>query len=194
MDRTIFIIPGFKQKITDVEYTWLKKFLKSKGFDVVMVPVEWNHRTISDNVAEFKDFYEINKSKSNYVLGFSYGALIALIVADSIDLKRLYLCSLSPDFKEDLPDMKPWILNYIGKKRVNDLKKRSGKEIAAKLTVPTVVFYGEKEIKDFPNMEKRSQETVRFAKNAKLIIVKDAPHVISYPTYVAAIKKEFNNF
>lgn len=191
MNKKIFIIPGFKQKATDPEFAWIAPFLEKKGFSVVSVPIRWNYRTITDNIAEFKDFYEKNKGKSNYALGFSYGALIALISANDLGLKKLYLCSLSPDFKEDLIGMKSWILKYIGKKRVIDSKTRSGREIAKKLDIPAIIFYGEKEAKSFTNLKKRCEETVRLAQNAKLVVVKNAPHDISCPEYVEAIKKEF---
>jgi pimeloyl-ACP methyl ester carboxylesterase len=191
MDKKIFILPGFKQKATDPEFAWIEPFFQKKGFSVVPVPIRWNYRTITDNVAEFKDFYEKNKSKNNYALGFSYGAIIAFISANNLGLKKLYLCSLSPDFKEDLAGMKPWILKYIGKKRVEDMKKRSGRDIAKKLSVPTLIFYGEKEGKEFFNLKKRCEETANLAKRARLIIVKGAPHDISYPGYIETIKKEF---
>ncbi|MFA6252130.1 MAG: hypothetical protein WCX74_01905 [Candidatus Paceibacterota bacterium] len=35
-----------------------------------------------------------------------------------------------------------------------------------------------------------SEETVHHAKNAKLIIIKNAPHDISHSEYIMAIKKE----
>ncbi|MFA5369008.1 MAG: hypothetical protein WC303_03375 [Candidatus Paceibacterota bacterium] len=194
MEKKIFIIPGFKQKISDTQFTWLKSFLKNKGFDVAMVPITWNYRTMNDYIAQFEKFYKENKSNINYVLGFSYGAVIAFITAADLKPKKIYLCSLSPDFREDLTSMKEWIIKYIGKKRIEDLKRRSAKDIAKKLNVPATIFYGEKEGKRFPDLKNRCEETVRLAKNTKLIIVKNSPHDISNPEYVLAIKKEFNNF
>lgn len=188
--KKFFVIPGFKQKHTDKSYLWLKKFLSARGFDVVCVPIEWNRRTMSDYIVEFEDFYNKNKADENYVLGFSYGAVITFITAHKLKPSKIFLCSLSPDFKEDLTNTKQWILDYIGKRRTLDAMSRSGKVIAKNLTIPSVVFYGEKEGEQYPKLKNRCEETVRLAQNSKLVIVKDSPHIISYPRYMEALKQE----
>ncbi len=187
----VFIIPGFKQKTTSISFSWLKKFLTEKGFEVVIVPVTWDHKTITDNVLEFEKFYFKHKTKENYILGFSYGAVIALLSAEKLLPQKLFLCSLSSDFKEDVASMSTAIKKYIGKKRVADCLTRSGKDFAKKLTVSTTIFYGEKEGAEYPQLKTRCEETARLVKNAKLIIVKDSPHDITRPEYIKAIKEHF---
>jgi pimeloyl-ACP methyl ester carboxylesterase len=189
--KKIFIIPGFKQKPTDKYFIWLKKFLHSKNFDVVIVPINWNYKTMSDYIKEFEKFYNKHKSEENYILGFSYGAVITFITAERLKPKKIFLCSLSSDFKEDVPKMSNFIKQYIGKKRILDCLTRSGKSIAKELTIPTVIFYGEKEGKQYPQLKKRCEETAKISKNSKLIIVKNSPHDISHPDYMNAIRAEF---
>lgn len=189
--KKIFIIPGFKQKATDKQFMWLKKFLVEKGFNVSLVSITWDYRTMTDYVLEFENFYKKNKVDENYVLGFSYGAVIAFITANKLKPKKIFLCSLSPDFKEDIPNMRQWVLNYIGKNRVADFLTRSGKKIAEELTVPATIFYGEKEGRQYPQLKIRCEETVKLAKQARLVIVKKSPHNISNSEYVVAIKAEF---
>lgn len=189
--KKFFVIPGFKQKATDKQFVWLKKFLIEKGFYVSMVPIMWDRRTMTDYAIEFEKFYKKNKSGNDYVLGFSYGAVIAFITANELKPKKIYLCSLSPDFKEDIINTKQWILDYIGKNRVTDLLTRSGKKIAKELTVPVVVFYGEKEGRQYPQLKIRCEETVKLVKRAKLVIVTSAPHNITHPEYKTVIKREF---
>ena len=89
--KKIFIIPGFKQKTTDKQFVWLKKFLITKGFSVSMVPITWDRRTMTDYALEFENFYERHKAKDNYVLGFSYGAVIAFITANKLKPKKIKL-------------------------------------------------------------------------------------------------------
>ena len=190
--KKIFIIPGFKQGTTDKEFAWLKKFLIEKGFNASLVPITWERRTMADYATEFENFYEKNKAGNNYVFGFSHGAVIALITANKLKPKKIYLCSLSPDFKEDICNTKQWIVNYIGKNRVADSLRRSGKKIAKELTVPVVVFYGEKEGRQYPQLKIRCEETVTLARQTKLVVVKKSPHNITHPEYMAAIKAEFS--
>lgn len=189
--KTFFIIPGFRQKATDQQFVWLKRFLTEKGFKVIQVPVTWERKTMSDYVLEFEEFYNKNKTEKNYILGFSYGAVITFITAEKLQPEKVFLCSLSPDFKEDLKNEKQWILNYIGKRRAADAITRSAIGIAKKLSVPSIVFYGEKEGTQYPKLKKRCEETVTLAKDAKLVVVRGAPHSISHPEYILAIKEQF---
>jgi hypothetical protein len=87
--------------------------------------------------------------------------------------------------------MSNFIKQYIGKKRVLDCLTRSGKDIAKKLTIPTIIFYGELEGKLYPQLKKRCEETAKLVRNSKLIIVKNSPHDISHPDYIKAIKQQF---
>jgi len=189
--KTMFIIPGFKESVTDSSYKNLKKFFESKNYQVKLVPISWDYKTMSDYIQQFEDFYDKNKSESNHVLGFSYGAVIAFSSAEELGIKKLYLCSLSPDFSEDVMGMQDWIKKYIGVRRLKDCLTRSGREIAKTLTVPTVIFYGQKEATEFPQMLKRTLETQKLAKKVRVIEVKGAPHDISHPAYRDAIEEVF---
>lgn len=187
--KTVFIIPGFKESAQGKKYKWLRDLFHSKGYLVKTVPITWNYKTVSDYIDEFESFYSKHKSEDNYLFGFSYGAVIAFSCAEKLRPKKIHLCSLSPDFKEDVKGIEDWIQKYIGKRRLEDCKKRSGVRIAKSLTIPTVIFYGEKEVAEFPQMKKRILETERLAKNVKVIAVKEAPHDISFPAYQNAIIK-----
>ena len=191
MAKTIFIITGFKDKASDSQYKWMRTFFKKKGFIVKIPSIKWNHRVMSDYVDEFRQYYEENKSEKNYVLGFSYGAMIAFISAHELKPAKLYLCSLSPYFNEDLRTLKPWWKRFIGIHRLKDFKQYIAKSIAKNLAIPTVVFYGTREAKRYPELKVRCEETSKLAPKAKLVSIKDAPHRVDHPEYVEAIKKEF---
>ncbi len=190
--KTFFIIPGFKEQASAHQYQWLVTFIKSKGWKTVEVPVAWNNQTLSQNADEFRDFYSQHKSVRNQILGFSYGAVIALLSAESLGPEHIYLCSLSPDFKEDVASMPPWIKKYIGKKRYDDVLTRGAQKIAKNLSVPATIFYGEVEGCEYPNLKTRCEETAQLAKRARLITIPEAPHQINFPTYQVAIIKELS--
>lgn len=188
-DKTFFLIPGFGMQANHKSFRWLVAFLEEKGFKVVKTPVKWNYKTLSKNTLEFIDFFNKNKGGENYVLGFSYGAIITLLSANIVKPKKIYLCSLSPDFKEDRKLMRKDIAKYIGKRRFADAFTREGRKCAKELKVPSVIFYGEVEGKKFPALKTRCEETAKLAKNSKLVVVKDASHKIDFPTYITAIKE-----
>lgn len=174
--------------MSEDRYQWLISYLQSRNYIVQVVPIAWSNQTVSQNAKEFLNFFEINRTKNNYILGFSYGAVIALMTANITKPKKLVLCSLSPDFKEDSLSMPNWLKKYIGVNRYLDTKTRSAIKLAKSLETETVLLCGEKESVDYPQLLKRCKETAQFAKNSKLIMVKDAPHDISFPAYQAAIK------
>lgn len=188
--RTFFIVPGFGMQAKDKAFEWLVSYLETKGFWVVKTPVDWKYKTLSTNTSEFVDFFNENKGEENYVLGFSYGAVITFLSANSISPKKIYLCSLSSDFKEDAGFMKKYVKRYIGKRRFEDLQTRSGKKYAEDLQVPSVVFYGEKEGKEFPALKLRCEETARLAKGSKLVVINNTQHKIDSPLYIEAVKNE----
>jgi esterase/lipase len=190
MTKTIFLIPGFKTQIADARYQWLVSYVKSKDYVVYPVPIVWNNRTVTQNAQEFIDFFESKNIQNSYILGFSYGAVIALTTATKTAPKKLILCSLSPDFLEDAAAMSDWHKSYIGDRRYADVATRSAVELTTSLQSNTVLFCGEKEGADYPQLQIRSQETAKLAQYAKLIMVENAPHDISFPTYRAAIQKE----
>lgn len=189
MPKRIFLIPGFKSHIVSKQYGWLVSYLKDKGYDVISVPIKWNYRTLTQNAQEFIEFYKRNKTSNDYVLGFSFGAVIALMTAETISPKKLFLCSLSPDFKEDSKYMSHWLRKYIGEHRYADTTTRSAIKLSKALSIKTVILYGENEGDEFPQLKRRCEETAFLARDARLVIVPNAPHDISAPMYQSALKK-----
>jgi pimeloyl-ACP methyl ester carboxylesterase len=140
-------------------------------------------------VAQFSAFYIKNKGSKNYVLGFSYGAMIAAITAKDLRPDKLYLCSLSPYFEEDLPYLKKSWRKLDGKRRLKDFTLYNGKKVARSLKMRTVIFYGSTEARKYPRLEYRCEQTARLAPNAKLIVAEKAPHDLNHPIYLQALKK-----
>lgn len=191
-DKIFFLIPGFKEQASDEQYQWLIKHIQRAEWKVVKVPVEWNRTTLSKNARDFEVFFNTHKGRENRVLGFSYGAVITLLTENKLQPDKIYLCSLSSDFKEDIISMPKWIKKYIGKKRLLDVETRSGIAIAKQLSVPSVIFYGEEEGREYPSLKRRCEETARYAKNSRLVVVENAPHKIDHPQYIEALKNELN--
>jgi len=188
MSKSFFIIPGFKDSASDKQYQWLISHIKKNGWKPIVVPVVWNYRTLTQNAVDFVDFYHKNKGEENQILGFSYGAVVTLLSATKVNPDHIYLCSLSPDFKEDFATMPNWLKKYIGKKRCEDILTRSAVTLAKELKVPATIFYSEKEAVDFPSIKKRAEETAKYAQDTKLIIVSNSPHQIDSREYIESLK------
>jgi esterase/lipase len=191
MQKTIFILAGFRHHASEPQYRWMQNFFKRKGFAVRVPSIEWNHRTMTEWKEDFVEYYKQHKTKTNYVLGFSFGAMIAFMSAPELKPNKLFLCSLSPFFKEDLHTLFPSWKKEVGKKRLRDFRNISANKLAREIAIPTVVFCGEQEAMRYPTLFERCKKTQQKLKKAKLVMVVKAPHVIDHPGYVQAIKAEF---
>lgn len=100
--KVIYIIPGYKHRPTNKAYKAIVKIVKSQGYTPILITIPWSKSTISENTSYFlKEFKKIN-AKKKYILGFSFGAMIAFIASTKVKVSGLILCSLSPYFKEDI--------------------------------------------------------------------------------------------
>lgn len=187
--ETFFIIPGFKEKISDKQYVALKKMFLAKGFDVKMVPIVWHRKVMTDWVAQFSDFFEKHRGKKNIVLGFSFGAMIALIAAKNLQMSRLILCSLSPYFAEDLLKIPTRWKEYIGRRRTEDFLKYLAKDAVKDVSLKVRVFIGGAEQKKFSQLALRCTFVAK-ALSTSVIVVDGVKHDIGDKRYRDALERE----
>ncbi len=105
-EKTVFIIPGFRHKPTDKAYKTIANILKSEGYFPIPVTIPWKQTTISENTEYFLKKYKKIETKKKYILGFSFGAMIAFLASTKVKTSGLILCSLSPYFKEDMTKLR----------------------------------------------------------------------------------------
>ncbi len=142
--KITFIIPGFKHKPTSKAYKKIAGILKKEGHIVVPVTIPWRQSTISENIAFFMSQYRRalllhgrKKTKREvYILGFSFGAIIAFVSSTKFPVSGLILCSLSPYFKEDLLKVKKNRNSLLDTSRYDDFSQlhcgRLTKKVKAK--------------------------------------------------------------
>jgi alpha/beta superfamily hydrolase len=100
MNKAVFIIPGFGQTTSQKSYQKITEIIKKEGFSPILVNIKWNN-SLTDSTKYFLKIYKKIHSKKKYILGFSYGAMIAFIAASKVRTSGLILCSLSPYFREN---------------------------------------------------------------------------------------------
>ncbi|MDO8468124.1 MAG: hypothetical protein Q7S56_04230 [Nanoarchaeota archaeon] len=181
-----YIIPGHSDSPKDKPYRKIASFFRKKGIKPIVVKIDWKYKLMSDYVAQFKKQV---KQKPDYVLGFSWGAMIAFISAPEVKPRNLILCSFSPYFREDLPKIKDWWKKVTGKHNLENLKQFSFNKISRKVNSKIILLVGDKEGKE---MERKTQETKRKFKNSKVIRISKVNHKISDPRYLDQIKTIIN--
>ena len=176
--RVIFIIPGFNHLSTSAAYTKLAKMLKKEGYLPILVSIPWKNTTILENIKYFLKEYKKVKSSKKYILGFSFGAIIAFVASTKVRSSGLILCSLSPYFKEDLP-----------KETNKNFSKLASFELAKKIKSKQILMlYGAEEAR---SLIKRVTDTFSHISTANkfLISIHKTEHNIGNKKYLTKINQ-----
>src|SRR6266567_2790679 len=147
MKRIAFIIPGFGFSGKEKEYQKIAGFFQKRNIEPVIIHIDWKRKTLLDYIKQAKQQIEAKSQKGDeiYLLGFSFGAIAALCLSSEIKLKQLVLCSISPYFKEDMPQIKQQWKNWCGKRRCEAFDNISFSKLAKKIDCKTTILHGDKE-------------------------------------------------
>lgn len=185
--KAIFIIPGYKHKPKNRAYKAIAKMLKSEGYDPIPITIPWKQTTISENTDYFlKKYKKINTNKK-YILGFSFGAMIAFIASTKVSSSGLILCSLSPYFKEDISKASNRMISSITTQRYQDFSKLHCATLAKKIKAKQILMlYGAKEEKSL--IKRVTQAFYQISLRRKyLILIEETEHDIGDKRYLYKI-------
>lgn len=188
MKKIAFIIPGFGFSGKEKEYQEIAEFFKEKNIEASIVEIEWKRRVHSQYVEQAFEQIQKQSDKNDEIclLGFSFGAMIALDLASKMKLKNLILCSLSPFFREDMSQIKQWWKNYHGKKRCTEFEKLSFANLARKINCKAFILAGDKEGIE---VECRAKDAHKKIAKSELVFLGGVKHDISDERYLGKIGK-----
>ena len=138
MNKKIYIIPGQGESCDLIRYRNLTKSLEGKGYEVIPVNPNW-YKPLSEQVFPVE--------KDAVIFGFSFGAILAYLIAIKFSCKKVIFCSISPihqfsyrslvkDCEEHMPKDEAVAISVDIKRIKVSLKS---------LTVPFVTLAGEYE-------------------------------------------------
>lgn len=185
--KIIFMIPGFGESTKDQAYSTISKELKLLRYQIVPHQPQWKNNTIKKWLVDFQKILKQYDSKPA-ILGFSFGAYIALLAAQNFKFSKMILCSLSPYFKEDIKHLPPIAHKMLGKKRIQDF---SNYAFPKDLKIPAVFLVGDQDMELVVKRSIISHRQYRGAK--KFILVKGAEHDLNNKNYIASIKKALSS-
>lgn len=186
MSKIIYIIPDFWANANNKNYQKLINAFESKNFKVVPISITWKYRVMTDNINEFFDQLIHKENDYVWIFWFSFGAMIAFISAVSLNPQILYLCSLSPYFREDLKFLKKSWKKQIGEKRIEDLNNYLFQNLVGKIKCKTIFLVWEKEPIE---LIKRVNIAYKNIKNSELHLIENARHDISQKEYLNKINQ-----
>jgi len=168
--KTVFIIPGFRHLSTSKAYKEISKFLKKDGFHPIVVPLSWKNTDFEQNTEIFLKKYKKLNRKKKYILGFSFGAIVAFLASTKTDVSGLILCSLSPYFKEDT--------KYSSLMFSDLIKQIKAEQI--------FMIYGTKEARSLISRVRKTYSDSSL-ENKYLYSIKNIDHTISHKKYLQTI-------
>ncbi|MEI6479995.1 MAG: hypothetical protein WCO12_00525 [bacterium] len=186
--KIAYIIPGYNEShLKQRGYNKVAKLFEESGVTPIHVEIDWKHNNpnrFDDYTEQFLKVYKNQKNTETYILGFSYGAMIALLTATKTKPKALILCSLSPFFEEDLINLKPawvrwWRKNFIE-------SDYSFTKIAQKIKTKTYLIVGEKEDE---SCIARAKDAKKKLQDNHLSVARGAEHKIGQEEYLEVVKR-----
>ena len=186
--KSIFIIPGYNHTPSYSAYRKITILLQNKGYSPIPVTIPWKQNITQNTDYFLKEFKKIT-GKKKYILGFSFGAMIALLASTKVSVNGLILCSLSPYFKEDLPKISKSDYARIKKLYYNDFTKLSFQKMAKKTKAKQILMlYGAREATSLKNRVSETYNEINL-KNKYLLPISRTEHNIGDYKYLNKISK-----
>lgn len=183
----LFIIPGFRQKFTDLAWKKLQIIAQKSFKTVILFQPQWNYHTLIDWVEEFNQLRKLHPHPQ-IVLGFSFGAMIAYLSCRQLPTEAAILCSLSPYFAEDLSSLKPWWRKAIGRRRLTIFHQTNFSQPSLKGDIQYYLLVGEKEVSQCFS---RYHDALQKLPQSCGIVVPQAGHDIGHENYLASLAELF---
>lgn len=183
-----YIIPGYLFSPEQKQYQKIAEYLQAKNIDPIPVPIAWKERTITESVASFLELDKQQHAIKKDILGFSFGAIIAMIASTSIPVDTLILCSLSPFFQEDLPLIPAKYTQDLTTKQIEEFEVMNNKAIIRNSTARKIILlYGTSE---GVFVEKRAKDTfANISSEKQMIVIDGVKHKIEDEKYQRAIQE-----
>jgi alpha/beta superfamily hydrolase len=185
--KTIFIIPGYKHRPDHKAYKEIAKMFKKEGYHPISVKIPWKDSTISENTQYFLKKYKKVTARKKYILGFSFGAMIAFLASTKVKTHGLILCSLSPYFKEDLINIDITAKTPMTRLRYYDFSSLHCKSLSKQIKAKQILMlYGLNEEK---SLIKRVRKTYNHidSEYKYLMPIKETEHNIASKKYLFTI-------
>jgi thioesterase domain-containing protein len=185
-----YIIPGFRQTTRASAYRKIMRAFREAGVKPVGIRIKWKRTVLSQNIEEFLSQLRAPQEGGYCILGFSFGAMVALVSASrGLMPERLFLCSLSPFFAEQTP-RSPAAKRSLGKRRLADFQSIRFNNVVSDIRSKTEIFVGSNED---AAVIKMARSTRRRLRRSRLFIVRNSGHDIGNPAYLSAVCKRISS-
>lgn len=184
--KIAFIIPGYPYSPRRKEYQTIASYFSKAGMEPVLINITWKTptpRNFNDYLKEIARQTRAYKNCTIYLLGFSFGAILALLAAKKLKPKAIILCSLSPYFTDDIEALPTrwaswWKKHY--KDKLDFLKLTNGLNSKAFLLVGA---------KEHVSVRARAKTAHKQLRHSSLHTVPRVEHKLQDPLYLKAVQR-----
>lgn len=138
MKKTVYIIPGLGERPQLARYRKLMQALVAKGYRAVGISPDWK-APISGQLFKV--------GKTDVVVGFSLGAVLAYLVSKKYPCGKVILASMTPVRKIPFKVIEKIFVKEVGKERASEIARDLKSVIISlrNLRTPYVTLKGERE-------------------------------------------------
>jgi pimeloyl-ACP methyl ester carboxylesterase len=185
--KTVLVVPGFKDHERD--YKEVLAEYRKKGYFVRFIPIDWNETTLDHWYRQALAVYVEYDPREVILVGHSFGAIVALLLAAYRNPWRLHLLSLSGRFAEDIPYMKPGKAEFLGPEIMEAFARYRFEDVIPRITCKTILFIGGEEYQESPDMAFRVHETHHRLgiQRSRIVKADGAGHDPTHHAYLEAI-------
>jgi pimeloyl-ACP methyl ester carboxylesterase len=133
MKKIIYIIPGWKESSKYKIYQSLAALAKEKGYNAIFYEIDWN-KLLSSQIFPVQ--------KNAIILGFSLGAILAHLIAQKHECRKLILASMTPPHSFENKKIKNELADLLSQTFVEDISKKLRTKHCAR---NQVIVYGDRE-------------------------------------------------
>lgn len=112
MNKTLYIIPAWRDSCSDEPYQQLADVARGKGYEVVCIDVDWK-KPLTQQIFDVPE--------NAVIFGFSLGAILAWLVAQRHPCEHLILASMTLHQSFTDPDDKQALIDLAGSEFVEDI-------------------------------------------------------------------------
>lgn len=186
--KTVLFVPGFQESRNSRNYARILRMFEERGLRTIFVDIDWRHTVQSQWVSQLNAVYYKYAPSDVVLAGFSFGAVTVFLAASQCPPAELVLFSLSPLFAEDIPHWTVTDHKTVGSKREAEAADSSFQTIAKSITCPVRSFIGDSEIRLWPDMKYRFEQTRTMFTKGVHVVIPGVGHAIDDEKYVAVVK------
>lgn len=135
----VYIIPGLGENCDLIRYKYLANLLLQKKYEVVLVNPNW-----------YKPLTQLTfpVESEAIIIGFSFGAILAYLIAKKMDYKKAFLCSISPIHDFSYNELVEDYSHHMKKENAEELARdiKSIKIDLKTIRTPYITIIGDQEI------------------------------------------------